>query len=65
MDRYDTWKEAHIEAIMRARLCQCDVGIWRKKEFGRDGFNIRLLPRVENRYGDDLRCEVVKATDAL
>lgn len=63
--RFTTWKEAHTAAVHLARLLKHDVGIWRAKEIGRDGFNIRSLPRPENRYGHELQCEVVSPSDPL
>ncbi len=63
--RFETWKEAHTAACLLARSIGHDVGIWRAVEFGREGFNIRSLPRPENRYGHELQCEVVTARDPL
>ena len=63
--RFVDWKEAHTEAVKLARLCKRDVGIWRQAEFGQDGYNIRLLPNPENRYGHELRCEVVSPRDPI
>jgi hypothetical protein len=62
-ERFSTWKEAHTAAVKLARFLNHDVGIWRAVEFGRDGFNIRSLPRPKNRYGHELRCEVVSPSD--
>ena len=57
--RFSNWKEAHTAAVNLARELKHDVGIWLQEEFGKDGYNIRSLPRPENRYGHELRCEVV------
>ena len=64
-ERFSTWKEAHSAAVRLARSLGHDVGIWRQEEFGRDGYNIRSLPKPENRYGHELRCEVVAPGDPL
>lgn len=63
--RFDTWKEAHTAAVKLARFLNRDVGIWRANEFGKDGYNIRSLPHAKNRYGHELRCEVVSPSDPL
>lgn len=63
--RFAKWNDAHLEAVMLARWLDHDVGIWREKEFGKDGYNVRSLPRPENRYGYELRCEVVSPSDPL
>jgi len=63
--RFTHWNDAHVEAVLLARLLKHDVGIWRENEFGKDGYNIRSLPRPENRYGYELRCEVVSPSDPL
>ncbi len=62
---FKTWKEAHTAAVLLARELKHDVGLWRANEFGREVFNIRSLPRIENRYGHELRCEVVSPSDPL
>jgi hypothetical protein len=63
--RFDTWKEAHTAAVMLARQLGREIGLWRAVEFGREGYNIRSLPRPENRYGHELQCEVVGPRDPL
>ena len=57
--RFTDWKEAHAAAYALAKQIGHDVGIWRVNEFGKEGYNIRSLPKPENRYGHELRCEVV------
>ena len=64
-NRFTEWKEAHTAAVLLARQLKRDVGIWRQTEFGKDGYNIRSLPKPENRYGHELRCEVVSPNDPL
>lgn len=65
MDRFTDYKEARTAAIKLARLLGRETGILRQKEFGKDGFNVYHLPKPENRYGFELRCEVVRPTDPL
>jgi hypothetical protein len=62
---YKTWKEAHTEAVKLARLIGHDVGLWAGKEYGIGPmvYKIRSLPKPENRYGYELRCEVVTPRD--
>lgn len=61
--RFSVWEEAHTAAVKLSRLIKHDVGIWRQEEYGKDGYNIRSLPKPENRYGHELRCEVVSPSD--
>lgn len=63
--RFTSWKEAHTAACLLARQIGHDVGIWHQEEYGKDGYNIRSLPRPENRYGHELRCEVVTPKDPI
>lgn len=63
--RFKDWKDAHTAAVLLARELKHDVGIWRQTEFGKDGYNVRSLPRSENRCGHELRCEVVTPLDPL
>lgn len=65
MNRFIDWKEARAEAQKRADASGLDVGLWRVVEFGKDGFNIRYLPKPENRYGHELQCEVVRPQIAV
>lgn len=60
---FKTWKEAHTAAVKLARELNREVGLWAANEYGKPVFNIRSLPRPENRYGHELRCEVVGPTD--
>jgi hypothetical protein len=62
---FKTWKEAHTAAVLLARELKHDVGLWKADEFGKTVFNIRSLPRPENRYGHELQCEVVSPGDSL
>jgi hypothetical protein len=64
MDTFKTWKQAHTNAVALARLCKCDVGVWKASQYGQSlGFRIGLLPRPENRSGRELQCEVVHPDD--
>lgn len=62
---FTDWKEAHTEAIKLARRLGKEVGIEKTKEFGKEIFLIKHLPKPENRYGWELRCEIVKPSDPL
>ena len=63
MNRFATWKEARDAAQAMSDFSNLDVGIWHAVEFGQAGFNVRYLPRPENRYGHELACEVVQPMD--
>ncbi len=65
MDTFTDWKEAHTAAVTLARQCLMDVGIEACKEYGRKVLRVKLLPKPENRYGWELRCEVVRPSDPL
>jgi hypothetical protein len=63
---YRDWKEAHTAAVKLARQIGHDVGL----EVGDNpldgkGFRIFSLPKPENRYGFELRCEVIHPDDPL
>lgn len=62
---FETWKEAHTAAVTLARKLGRDVGLWRVREFSREGYVIQSLPKPENRYGHELRCEVVHPSDPI
>lgn len=67
MDRFETWKEAHTAAVLRARETGRDVGLESLPsplERGRP-WRIFGLPNPENRAGFEARCEVVSPTDPL
>jgi hypothetical protein len=65
MKRFSTWKEAHHYAVLSARRLNREVGIWHEKWYDDDGFTVRSLPLEKNRYGNELRCEVVRPGDPL
>lgn len=56
-----TYKEAYNTAVRKARETGHDYGLERNAF----GFTVFMLPRPENRYGHELRCEVVRASDPL
>lgn len=57
---FRTYEEAYAYALSLANQCQRDAGIAKQREFGNAlWFVVRLLPNPENRYADDLTCEVV------
>lgn len=58
--RFKNWKDAYLAALALANQLGHDVGIWKQIEYGQEGYNIRSLPKPENRYGHELRCEVVQ-----
>lgn len=50
---------ARAEAQQRANDTGCDYGLEANDLFRT--FSIRMLPKVANRFGHDLRCEVVSS----
>ncbi len=63
MQSFRDWKEAHSAAVELARKLNRDVGILKAKEYSSTVFQVFSLPKPENRYGFELRCEVVHPTD--
>lgn len=64
----DQYKQALAHAIITARNLggRFQVGLEKISEFGKPGFRSGfLLPKPENRFGFELRCEVVNASDPL
>jgi len=62
---FPSWKEAHTAAVQLARQLGREVGIERTKEYGKEVYLVHHLPNPGNRYGFELRVEVVKPTDPL
>lgn len=58
--RFDTYEEAYYHASNRTKELGVAHGIERAKEYRIDGFNVHMLPKPENRYGWELRCEAVE-----
>lgn len=52
-----SWREAFSDAQAKANATGFDYGIEANDVF--KSFNVFLLPCCENRYGVELRCEVV------
>jgi hypothetical protein len=61
--RFATWPEAHAAAVAKANATGLCVGIRRQLEYGRDGYNVALVPRDGHRYGHDAACEIVRPGD--
>jgi len=62
---HSDWKAAHTAAVELARLLKRETGIEKAVEFGRTVYRVHSLPKPENRYGFELRCEVVRPGDPL
>lgn len=60
---FTDWKQAHGAAVDLARLLKRETGIEKAKEFGKEVFRVHSLPKPENRFGFELRCEIVRPTD--
>lgn len=54
---FQDWHDAHAYAQAKANETGLSVGIER---FGKDGFNVRFIPKPQFRFGCDLRCEAVE-----
>ncbi len=62
---YTDYHEAHTAAVALARRLGREVGLEKFKEYTTWGFLIYSLPRSENRYGHELRCQVVSPDEPL
>lgn len=54
------YKEAFNSAVDLAVRLGKEVGLEGFKEYGKPGFRVFHLPKPENRYGFELRCQVVR-----
>lgn len=59
-ERFTSYDDAYDAARVKADQAGRAYGILRQREFGRDGFNVFCLPRPGNRFGFELRAEVVE-----
>lgn len=57
---FTSWRESHSFAQAAANQLGRDMGIERMCEYGHTVFNTRILPMPKNRYGHELRCEIVE-----
>lgn len=62
---FSNWKDARNAATLLARQLGRETGIEKMNQFGKEVFLVHHLPKPENRYGFELRCEVVKPDDPL
>lgn len=62
---YPDYHLAHGNAVLLARSSRKDVGIERAAEFGKEVFRVFRLPLPQNRFGFELRCEVVGPDDPM
>ena len=65
MQSFKDYREAHTAAVLLAQQLGREVGILKAKEYTSTVFQVMHLPRPENRYGLELRCEVVGPTDPI
>lgn len=56
---FSDWKAAHTAAQADANRLGLSLGIEKAKEYGKTVFRVSILPKPENRYGWETRCEVV------
>ena len=63
--RFDTWLEAREYAIVRANALHLPHGIEYVKEYGKPGYNVKLIAPKGKRYGYELRIEVVEPGDLI
>ena len=59
------YRNAFNYAVKLARELNRETGLYHQNEFGYDGYNVCHLPKPENRYGFELRCQIVKPDEPL
>lgn len=59
---FESYEDAFREAQKLADQCGREMGLEKANEYGRTVFSIKHLPNPGNRYGWELRCEVVTPT---
>ena len=57
---FPVYADAFNAALDLANLLGRETGIEKFKEYGKPGFLVHTLPKPENRFGFELRCEVVQ-----
>jgi hypothetical protein len=58
IDQFFTdYHAAYDLAVATARRMRLDIGIRAVNEFGKRGFRLNFLPRPENSFGWETRCE--------
>jgi len=57
--RFTDYDEAYEYARTQSDKLSMDHGIMRQKEYGRDGFNVSILPPPDRSFGHELRAERV------
>lgn len=60
---FSDYHEARQEAEDKANLYGRDMGIRRQREYGQEVYVVSILPDARNRYGHELRAEVVSPAD--
>lgn len=56
---FPDYHSAFAHAVRLARLLGKEVGIEAAKEYGKPIYRVFSLPKPENRFGHELRCQVV------
>ena len=56
------YQDARRAAVDLANLLGRETGLEKFKEYNTHGFRVFSLPKPENRYGFELRCETVTPT---
>ena len=65
MKFFTDYKEARNFAQSNANDLNLDHGIEKTSEFGKKGYNVKLLPTKENCHGHELFMERINAGDPL
>jgi hypothetical protein len=62
---FSNYNEAAREGRKYARYLGREVGMEKANEYGKTVYNVKPIPKPENRYGHELRMEILKPTDPL
>lgn len=66
MSFYREYRDAFNAACEQARLRQRDMGLEvADNPLDGKGYRVISLPKLENRYGHELRCQVVTPTEPM
>ena len=62
---FKLYRDAFNAAVIKARESKREVGLEKFKEYNTPGFRVFSLPNPENRYGFELRCQIVRPDEPL
>ncbi len=61
---FTDYDEAYAYARKKAKQLNHDYGLEKKKEYGKSGYSVKMLPSEKNSFGHELRMQRVKPTES-